>query len=382
MSEPQSKTNGPRIALAHDYLTQYGGAEKVLEVLCEIWPEAPIHTLFFDAKKLPMFEHRNVQTTFMQKLPRIKSRFQWYLSLMPMATESLDFSAYDIVISSTSAFFKGIITRPDAVHICYCHTPTRHLWTDSKQYVEDLKRVPKLLKQLVLPSVLSRMRMWDRLSADRVDHFISNSDTVRRRIQKYYRKDSTIINPPVETERFAISDKPKNYFLTGGRLVAYKRFDLVIEACNRLNLPLKIFGSGPVEADLRKIAKSSIEFIGKVSDAEKAELYANAKAFINPQEEDFGITPVESMAAGRPVIAWCRGGTTEVVKEGITGAFFGEQTWEALADTLMKFDTFHFDPVRIREEAQRYSKERFKKELKEFVDAKWHEHQRIYEHCG
>lgn len=355
-----------RLALVHDYLIQNGGAEKVLETMSGLWPEAPIFALFFDPKRIPSFNERDVRTSFLQKAPLAKHKYQWYLPLMPAATEHYNLSDFDVVVSSTSAFAKGIVTREDALHICYCHTPTRYLWSDTHSYIEEL-RVPRIVKTL-LPPVLSRLRLWDRQAADRVDHFIANSETVRRRIKKYYRRDSHVIHPPVETHRFRVSDKPKTYFLTGGRLVAYKRFDLVVEAANKTGIPLKIFGSGPVEKDLRKMAKSNVEFTGRVNNEEQAQLYANAKAFINPQEEDFGITPVESMASGRPVIAWRRGGALETVKEGLSGEFFDEHSWEELADHMIRFKESNYNPCEIKQYAERFSQERFERELRAFIE--------------
>ncbi len=355
-----------KIALVHDFLMQYGGAEKTLDVLQDIWPKAPTFTLVFDPKKMPTFAGRDIRTSFLQHLPLALKKYQWYLMLMPTATEHYDLTEFDVVVSSTSAFAKGIITRPDAIHICYCHTPTRFLWTDTHSYVSDL-RVPGFIKS-ILPPMLSRLRSWDQQAADRVDLFVANSKTVQGRIQKYYHHDSHVIHPPVDTHRFNISHAPKEYFLTGGRLVPYKRYDLVVEAANKTGIRLKIFGDGPAQADLRKSARENIEFCGRVSDKEKAELYANAKAFINPQEEDFGITAVESMASGRPVIAYRKGGATETVVEGLSGEFIETQTWEELADHLIRFDDAHYEPVAIMNYADRFSRKRFMEELKTFVD--------------
>ncbi len=366
-----------KIALVHDYLKQDGGAEKVLSVLQEIWPEAPTFTLFFDPDRLPQFKGKDVRTSFLQRAPLIQSRFQWYLTLMPTATEHYDLSEFDVVVSSTSAFAKGVITQPGALHVCYCHTPTRFLWTDTLSYVEEL-RIPRLVKSL-LPPFLSMLRVWDKQAADRVDAFVANSRTVKGRIEKYYGRDSVIIHPPVDTHRFAVSDKPKNYFLTGGRLVAYKRFDLVIEACNRTGFPLKIFGTGPMMKDLRKMARGNVEFLGRVPDDRLPELYANARAFIHPHEEDFGITAVESMSAGRPVIAYRRGGATETVEEGVTGELFEEQSWEELADHLIRFDDARYDGHAIRAHAERFGRERFKREMREFVERAWTENSKNQE---
>lgn len=369
-----------KIALVHDYLSQDGGAEKVLDVFQEIWPEAPIYTLFFDSEKLPRFTKADIRTSFLQSLPFALKKYQWYLPLMPTATETLDLSQFDIVISSASAFAKGIITNEDALHICYCHTPTRYLWSDTHSYLEEL-RMPRIVKQ-ALPPLLSRLRVWDRAAADRVDLFIANSETVRRRIEKYYGLSSTVIHPPVETDRFSLSHEPKKYFLTGGRLNPYKRFDLVVEASNRTGIPLKVFGTGPTEKELRRQAKSQVEFLGRVSDQELTALYANAKAFIHPQVEDFGITAIESMAAGRPVIAYRRGGAIETVEEGVTGEFFDRQEWEEIADHMIRFKESDYSSELIRQKAQNFRTERFKAELSRFIESAWktHRQKQGYEH--
>ncbi|MBI5794157.1 glycosyltransferase, partial [Candidatus Uhrbacteria bacterium] len=328
----------------------------------------------FDQRALPTFQGRDIRTSFLQRLPFGRRKYQWYLPLMPTATETHDLSGYDVILSSTSAFAKGVITRDDALHICYCHTPTRYLWSDTHSYIDEL-RVPGFIKML-LPPILSRLRLWDKTAADRVDLFVANSRTVKNRIQKYYRRDAVVIHPPIDTKRFSISPEPKNYFLTGGRLVAYKRYDLVIAAANRTKLPLKIFGTGPVESALRAMAQPHIKFLGRVSEVEQARLYQGALAFIHPQEEDFGITPVESMASGRPVIAYKKGGATETVVEGLSGKFFEEQIWEELADLMLRFDERRFDPVAVKAHAEQFSRERFEREMKTFVDSQWEAHKK------
>lgn len=369
-----------RVALVHDHLIQDGGAEKVLQELQRLFPEAPTFTLFYDPTRVdPSFQKKEIRTSFLQRLPFGLRRYQWLLPLMPLATELHDLSAFDVVISSSSAFSKGIIVKPSTIHICYCHTPTRYLWSDTLSYVQEL-RLPRLIK-LFLPPLISWLRTWDRHAADRVDLFIANSEAVRRRIKKYYRHDAIVIYPPVETSRFHPIDSTTqrlndstNYFLAGGRLVSYKRFDLVIEACNRLRLPLKIFGSGPMEAELKRNAGPTIEFVGRVSEEEKTRLYVDCIAYVHPQEEDFGITAVEAMASGRPVIAYHRGGAIETVIEGVTGTFFNEQTWEALADTLVRFEQEKFDPERIRAHAAQFSTETFQKNLRHVVERAWEKH--------
>lgn len=359
-----------KVALVHDYLSQDGGAERVLKALAEIYPEAPIFVLFYDKDKIPSyFLERDLRPTFLQYLPFGVSHYRWYLTLMPFATERHDLSEFEIVISSTSAFSKGILTRPETLHLSYCHTPTRYLWTDTHSYIEEL-RSPRWIKSL-LPPLISRLRLWDQMSANRVDHFIANSETVRGRIQKYYRREAEVIYPPVDTHLFQISPKVGDYFLIGGRLVSYKRYDLAIKVFNRLGWPLKIFGEGPEEERLREMAKPNIEFLGKVTDEEKAKLYSQALAFLHPQIEDFGITAIESMASGRPVIALAAGGALETVREGLTGRFFSEQTWESLLDTVLHFDPQAFEPETIRQHTRQFSVENFKQKMTTFVHDQW-----------
>jgi glycosyltransferase involved in cell wall biosynthesis len=356
-----------KLALVHDYLVQDGGAEKVLKEMMEVFPDAPTYVLLHDPARVdPAFSRRKILTSFLQRLPFALTKYQWLLPLMPIATETHDLSEFDVVLSSSSAFSKGVITKPDALHICYCHTPTRYLWSDAVSYVREL-RMPGFVKAM-LPPLLSRLRMWDKQAAERVELFLANSEAVRRRIKKYYHRESIVVYPPVDVARFRYSHAPKEYYLAGGRLVSYKRYDIIIEACNRLKLPLKIFGSGPVEAELKAMAGPTIEFLGRVSDEKQAELYQNCIAFINPQEEDFGITMVEALAAGRPVIAYNRGGATEIVIEGVNGTFFNEQTWEDLADALLRFDHTKFDPKVIQASAKRFSTQAFHETIKQIVD--------------
>ena len=353
-------------ALVHEHLAQDGGAEKVLLAFQELFPDAPTYTLVYNsARAHPAFLRKDIRTSFLQRMPFGPQKYQWYLPLMPLAVERYDLMQYDVVLSSVSGFAKGIITRPDAVHICYCHSPTRYLWTDTHEYINALP-YNRLIKRLIL-LLLPSLRQWDRIAADRVDHFIANSKTVQDRIKKYYRRDSTIIHPPVEVERFTVSDVVDKYFLIGGRLVGYKRYDLAIHAFNRLGLPLKIFGSGPEEKRLRAMAKGTIEFLGKVSDTDRGRLMSRAIAFIHPQEEDFGITAVESMAAGRPVIAYAKGGALETVIAGKTGVFFDEQSWEALADAVLRFKPDEYRPAEIRAWAEEFRKERFVERIRSFI---------------
>lgn len=357
------------IALVHDYLIQDGGAERVLKAFHETWPQAPIFVLLHDRNKMRgAWDGADVRTSFLQAWPFALQKYKWLMPLMPLATEHHDLRDFDVVLSSTSAFAKGVITRPDAEHVCYCHTPTRYLWSDTHSYVNELG-LPSPIKKLV-PSMLSRIRTWDRLSADRVDRFVANSKTVQTRIAKYYRRPSDVIYPPVDTASFSIAPKTENYYVAGGRLVAYKRFDVVVRAFNKLGIPLKIFGEGPELAALKKTARPNIEFVGKVNDATKAELYSKAIAYIHPQEEDFGITAVEAMAAGRPVIAYRKGGATETVVEGVTGEFLEEQTWEELGNTVIRFAPERYVPAVVRSHAKKYDVEKFKEDIRAYVERK------------
>ncbi len=358
-----------KIALIHDHLAQDGGAEKVVQCFQEIWPKAPIFVLVHDKKKAnKFFLDKDIRTSFIQKLPLGLRKYQWFLSWMPAAVENYDLSDYDVVLSSTSSFAKGVITQPETLHVCYCHTPTRFLWSDTHSYLKELG-INKVIKKFI-PLVLTKVRLWDRAVADRVDKFIGNSKLVQGRIKKYYKRESDLIYPPVEAEKFGI-EETKDFFLAGGRLVPYKRFDLIIKAFNRLGKPLKIYGSGPDEEYLKKIANKNIEFLGRVSDEDLKHLYAQAQAFLNPQLEDFGITMLESMASGRPVIAYEAGGAKEIVKPGVTGEFFKEQTWEDLADAIVKFDGAKYNPQEIRDFALGFDKELFKEKIKNYVEEQY-----------
>ncbi len=358
-----------KIALVHDHLTQDGGAERVLRVLSSLYPAAPIYTLAYRPERFDPKLTATVRASFLDHFPFTLWKFEWLLPFMPAATEHYPLREYDMVISSSSSMAKGVLTRTDALHICYCHTPTRYLWTEMHEYVERL-RIPGIAKR-ILPLYLSRLRQWDRAAADRVDVFVANSETVRARIKKFYRRDAEVIYPPVDTHLFSISEAPKTYFLAGGRIMAYKRFDLIVDAFNRLQLPLKIFGSGPMLEVLKARAKPNIDFVWRVSDEEKVRLYQDCIAFIHPQEEDFGIVPVEAMAAGRPVIAYGKGGATETVIESETGTLFHEQTWEGLVDALVRFDERRFSPVAIKQFAERFSRTAFEERWKAFVSEQY-----------
>lgn len=355
-----------KVALVHEHLASDGGAEKVLLAFQRQFPDAPTYTLLYNRKEAnSAFASKDIRTSFLQSWPFALSKYKWYLPLMSLAVEKLDLRGYDVVLSSASAFAKGVITPPETMHVCYCHSPTRYLWTDTLDYVEALP-YPRPMKTFIA-SYLSRLRQWDRLAADRVDTFVANSETVRKRIAKYYRRDSEVVYPPVQVERFSVLPDVGNFFLTGGRLVAYKRFDLTVRAFQRLGLPLKVFGTGPEERALRSMGADNIEFLGAVPDHELPALMSRCLAFIHPQEEDFGITAVEAMAGGRPVIAFAKGGALETVLQDKTGTFFDEQSWEALADTVLRFRSSQFDPTTIRKHAETFGPTRFAEQIQRVV---------------
>jgi len=356
-----------RVALVHDYLNQYGGAERVLEAFCQIFPKAPIYTLFYDKKGTGFaFANRRVETSFLQKTPFVKSHHRSFLMLMPIAIEQFDFSQYDLVLSDSSSYAKGVITPPGTKHICYCHTPIRYAWDDSHKYINEFGY--SRAAQKIIPFFMNYIRFWDEQAAARVDGFIANSSFVAKRIKKYYQRESEIIHPPIRTDLFYLAEKPEKYFLMVGRLLTYKRFDLAIEAFNQLGWPLKIVGDGPDRSRLEKMARGNIEFVGLVPDSKLRDYYAHCRAFVFPQEEDFGIVPVEAMASGRPVIAYQGGGALEIVQPGITGMFFKEQTAECLIDALKQFESDDFNPKIIKEQAEKFSQERFKEKIKEYLN--------------
>lgn len=356
-----------KVALVHDWLVTAGGAEKVLWQLHLLFPEAPIYTLVYDpACGKEMFRECDVRTTYLQKIPGATKLYKNMLTLMPAAWEQLDLSEYDLVISSCSSCCKGVITRPDAVHICYCHTPTRYVWDFYYQYLKNAG----FLKKLVMPHMIHKMKIWDQLAANRVDYFIANSNYIAKRIEKYYRREAATIYPPVHINDYPVAEQADDYYLVVSRFVYYKRIDLAIGACNQLGKRLVIIGGGDEEKKLRAMAGPTIEFAGRVNDEAMMRYYVKAKAFLFPGEEDFGITPVEAQSAGCPVIAYGRGGALETVLEGKTGRFFAEQTVESLCECIDQFerDGVGYSREKIREHSFGFSEERFRKEMAEFCN--------------
>lgn len=354
-----------RVAIVHDWLNQYGGAERVLEVLKSMFPDAPIFTSIYWPVAMPdLYGRWDIRTSFLDRWPLVKRHHLWFLPFYPLIFEQFDLFSFDLVISNKSAFCHGVITPPATTHLCYCLTPTRFLW-NTREYL-DAEGGAALVRP-VLPFLLNYLRIWDRVAADRVDHFAGISHAVRERIEKYYRRNSVVIYPPVDTRQFAEDAQPENYFLIISRLIPYKRIDIAIQAFNQLGLPLVIIGDGRDRARLEKMARSNIQFKGWLADGEVRETLARCKALIFPGLEDFGLAPIEAQAAGRPVIAYAGGGALDTVSEGVTGHLFSPQTPEALAEVVARFNLNHFDPYTIRQNAARFDVDHFKQRFSEFV---------------
>jgi glycosyltransferase involved in cell wall biosynthesis len=361
-----------RVAIVHDWGNQIGGAEAVLSVLKQMFPAAPVYMSIYWPEKMPA-EYRSweIHTSFMNALPLAKRHHQPFLPLYPLAFESFNLRQFDLVISNKSGFCHGVLTGPETLHICYCLTPTRYVW-DYEAYAqrEGLGRLAGLL----LRPILYNLRMWDRLAADRVDHFVAISKEVQRRIAKYYRRESVVIYPPVDTSRYRPQPERDDYFLIVSRLIPYKRIDLAVRACNELKLPLKIVGTGRDQAALQHLTGPTVEFLGRVSDEEMGQLLSRCRAFIFPGRDDFGIAPLEAQAAGRPVVAYAAGGALDTVIEGVSGAFFHQPNWESLAEVLQRFDETAYDPQAIRRHALNFDKTVFMEKLQLFITEKVREH--------
>ena len=350
-----------KIAIVHDFLMQMGGAEKVVDVLHDMFPQAPIFTSAYDADAMPAYYRTWViRTSFLQRLWMKKRTHRLALLLYPLAFESFNLSEFDLVISSSSAFAKGVITQPHTTHVCYTHAPMRYAWT-TRRYVEN-ERLSGLFRAALFPAA-HYLRMWDCLAASRVDHYIANSSAVAKRIEKYYRREARIIYPPVDTSRFKIADDVADYSIIVSRFVPYKRLDLAVEAFTRLKRRLKVVGTGRQMQSLQAKAGPTIEFLGHVDDMELPDLLARARAFIMPGEEDFGIAPVEANACGRPVLAYAAGGALDTQIDGVTGVLFDEQTPEALCEAVCQSDHIDFEPRRIRAHALRFDTDVFRREV-------------------
>ena len=365
-----------KVALIQDWLTEIGGAEKVFECFLELFPDADVYTLTSHDRVVNdlNISKDKLHESFIAKLPFSRKRYRNYLPLFPKAIESFDFCGYDLIISSSSSVAKGILTNSKQLHISYCHSPVRYAWDLYHQYLKEAKLVGFSFKKWLVRHTLHKLRIWDVISANRVDHFIANSNYIKRRIKKVYRREADVIYPPVDMNRFELCEEKEEYYYTASRLVPYKKIDLIVEAFSKMpNKKLIVAGMGPDYKKIKSFAEPNIEMKGFVSNNEMLSLMKKAKAFVFAADEDFGIIPVEAQACGTPVIALGHGGTKETVIDGQTGVHFKEQTVESLSEAIGRFEGMMFDVNIIRDNAERFSKQRFKAELEEFIDIKYSE---------
>lgn len=364
-----------RIAIIHYWFVSQRGGENVVEGLCGFYPDADIFSHVVDRDTL---SHRvapkTIVTSFINKLPFAKRWYKYYLPLMPMALEQFDLREYDLVISSESGPAKGVLTSPDTLHICYCHTPMRYVWDMYHDYMSNSGRI----KRFFMAPLLHYLRIWDSLSADRVDHFVANSANVARRIAKHYRRDADVVYPPVAVDDFSVSEQQDDFYLMVGQLVGYKRVDLAVKAFTRSGKRLIIIGEGEQGRLLREIAGNNVEFLGRQPFEVLRNHYSRCQALIFPGEEDFGIVPLEAMASGRPVIAFGKGGALETVVDGKTGIFFHEQTEDALLEAVERFEGMksNFHPTQIRAHACGFGPERFRSEMAKIIESQLQAHAR------
>jgi glycosyltransferase involved in cell wall biosynthesis len=369
-----------KIAFVHEWFTTYAGSEKVLEAMLSEFPDADVFCLidFLPAKHRGFLSGRTVQTTYMQRIPFVSRMYKSLLSLMPFAIEQFDLSAYDIVISNCHAVAKGVITGPNQLHICYCYSPMRYAWDLQAQYLAE-SGLQRGFRSLIARWQLHRIRTWDHRVAQNVDHFIGCSQYIGRRIKKAYQRDSTVIYPNVAVEEFVIGGERDDFYLTSSRMVPYKKMHLIVEAFSKMpDRKLVVIGTGPQFKRCKALAGPNVTLLGYQPHAVLLSHMQRARAFIFAAEEDFGITPVEAQACGTPVLAFGRGGAAETVLDGVTGLLFHEQTSEAIQQVVEDFEArpTKFDPEIVRAHALRFSTERFQREFKRYVCAKWHEHKR------
>lgn len=353
-----------KVALVHEYLTNFAGSEQVLLAFQELFPEAPIFTAIHDPEQCPQFNKADIRTSFLQKWPGAKRYYKYYIPLLPLAVESYDLSQYDLVISDCHIAAKGVITKPDTVHICYCHTPIRYAWSPEVD--------PRGSKSWLARLASHYLRIWDVLAARRVDHWIANSGYIAARIKKYYRASATVIHPPVDIKAlpFDSSAPIEDYYILFGRLIDYKRPDLAIEAFNQLGKRLIVVGRGPMLKQLQKMAKPNIEFRTEFLPYNAiAKLFASAAAMIFPVEEDFGLAMVDMLACGRPVIAYNVGGARDIIKPGLTGEFFSQQSAAAIKKVVADFDPMRYDRKAIRAIAMSFDRQLFKDKIMSYIES-------------
>jgi glycosyltransferase involved in cell wall biosynthesis len=364
-----------RTALVHDWLTGMRGGEKCLEVLCELFPDAPVFTLVaFPEKVGDRIRAHPIRTSFLQRLPLVERKYRHYLPLFPAAIERFDLSSFDLVLSSSSAVAKAAIPARNALHISYIHSPMRYIWDMFDQYFTRERN--GLLQYALIKMVAARLRRWDVRTCSRVHHFIANSAYIKERVARCYGRDAAVIYPPVETGRFSAEGRNNDGFLIVSALVPYKRIDIAVQAFNRLGSPLRIIGDGPELDGLKAQAGPNIRFDGWLPDEDIAAAYRQCRALVFPGEEDFGIVPVEAMASGAPVIAFGRGGATETVIDGVTGVHFPEQTADSLIGAVERFANLSFDPAGVRARALAFDRAVFADRMAAFITARWEEHSR------
>ena len=371
-----------KIAIVCDWLTVFAGGERVIYEMHQLFPRAPIYTTLYNKKKCPEFAQADVRQSWLRFIPGAKWAHRLFLPFMPLVFERLDLSEYDLVLSSSHSAAKGILTQPGTLHVTYCHSPMRYVWDHSHSYQNQFRSFLPL--QILYKPLLHRIRLWDRLAAERVDRYLTNSKYVSARIQKYYHRESELIAPPVDLSFFVpdaeaqrMRTTKKMAYLAVGRLIPYKRFDLAVKACKKLKRPLHIVGEGPELGRLKKLAGKDVVFLGKISDEDLRKEYQKAKALVFPQLEDFGIVPLEAMACGTPVIAYGKGGALETVKENISGLFFDEQTEDSLVKAIQKFEKKKWDEEKISDSVSEFSSARFRSALRHFLENAWKEHREV-----
>ena len=374
-----SNLENTRIAIVHEWFVNYAGSERVIEQILNLCPHADLFAVvdFLDKEKRGFIQNKPVTTTFIQKLPFAKTKFRQYLPLMPLAIEQLDLSAYDLIISSSHAVAKGVLTSPNQLHISYVHSPIRYAWDLQHQYLQE-SNLERGFKSWIARWILHQIRIWDHRTANGVDLFIANSQFIARRIHKVYRRDAKVIYPPVDLQNYSLQEQKQNFYLTASRLVPYKRIDLIVEAFAQLgDRQLIVIGDGEQMMKIRAKAGRNVKFLGHREPEELREYMQNAKAFVFAAEEDFGITPVEAQACGTPVIAYGRGGVKESVigldSDRPTGVFFKSQTVESIRAAIFEFEDLgdRISPTACRENAMRFSTERFQREFLFFVKQAW-----------
>lgn len=364
-----------KVAIVHDWLVTYAGAERLLEEIINCFPEADLFAIvdFVPQNERSFLKDKPVKTSFIQKLPLAKKKYRAYLPFMPLAVEQFDLSGYDIVISSSHAVAKGVITGPDQLHISYVHSPMRYAWDLQHQYLKETG-LDRGLKGWLAKRELHKLRMWDLRTANGVDHFLANSRFIARRIWKVYRREATVIYPPVDIDSFTLCEQKEDFFLTASRMVPYKKIDLIAEAFSLMpDKRLYIIGDGPDFDKVKSKSGANVELLGYQPVEVLRDYMQRAKAFVFAAEEDFGIVPVEAQACGTPIIAYGKGGALETVTEGETGLFFDAQTPPSIIEAIKRFEDMKdsFIPAKIREKSLRFSKDLFKREFMSFVDEAW-----------